>query len=123
MIDNIKEFKMQRSNLLAIYSCIRLIIEASNDEKNDLFISNADIGLLMECMTEVAKNDKDTNKELTVKLGFKFIEPIWHCLNMVIQNKLHKDQNHFTDICQIIEKFAVVLDAEKTMAVSPLKLV
>lgn len=80
-----------------------------------------DVGLLMECMSRIAEQDKITEgKEwITLNLEDKYIKPCWHCCKIVLDNNLQKDHHHATDIIMIFEKIGELANKIDVMGMSP----
>lgn len=106
------EFDIKRQELLAVHSCIMIVLN------NDI-PSPSDAAMLMETMSEIASKDKDTKKEFKLKLKSERLVPLWHCCNIVLQNNLHKDHIHATEISQIMSKLAITIDQNAAMEKKP----
>lgn len=110
------EIKIKRNELLGVHSCIMIVL-------NNEIPAPQDAALLLEAMSDLANQDKDTKKEFTIKIKEKQLKPLWHCCNIVLQNELQKGHMHATDIIQIQTKLAEAIDAQTMMGVRPLELV
>lgn len=106
------EIKIKRNELLALHSCIMIVLN------NDI-PSPADAGILTEALSDIAAQDKGTNKEFNLKLKRKQLEPLWHCCNIVLKNNLHKDHIHATGIIPIFGKIGIVIDQAIAMNKRP----
>lgn len=118
MHENIQKHSiaMKRGELIALHSCVTTVI-------NKEIASPADTGLLMEALDELASQDKDTNKEFSVKLRDKFLRPIWHCCKIVLDNNLQRDHVHATDIMSGFSKVAKEIDKTIAMGRPPLEII
>lgn len=111
--NKIHEFPIKRGHLLALHQNIRTIID------NDIPSSKEDIGLLLELLTDISKQDKDTKKEITLKLKTKQLKPSWHCCNIILQNEMQKDHIHAEETMWIMSLIAQKIDALAQMEVKP----
>lgn len=106
------ELQVKRPELLALHSCIMIVV-------NNEIPSPSDAGLLLECLSDIAKQDKDTSKEFRLKLEDKQLIPCWHCCNIVLKNKLQRDHIHATEVMQVFMKLAEEIDIQTTMKKRP----
>lgn len=100
---NQSKIEVQRSELVALHSCIAIVI-------NKGIPSNEDCAFLMEAMTHIADQEKKTKKSFNVKIDHKYIKGLWHCCKVVLDNDLQKDHVHATDISKIMSKIAIEID-------------
>lgn len=109
----IHEFPIKRGHLLALHHNVKTIIE------NEVPSTPAEVALLMEALTEMAKQDKQTKKEFNLKLKEKFLKPCWHCCNIILQNELQKDHIHAEETMWIQTLLAQKIDALTQMEIKP----
>jgi hypothetical protein len=103
--DKIHEFTIKRGHLLALHQNIRIILD------NDIPSDQESVGLLLEILTDIAKQDKDTKKEFTLKLKRKQMKPAWHCSRIVLDNRLEKDHIHAEETMYLMALMAKEIDA------------
>ena len=111
------ELEIKRPELLAAHSCVMIVL-------NNQIASGADAGLLLELLSDIAEQDKETTKDFKLKIKPKQLQPLWHCCNIVLQNNLQKDHVHATEISTIFSKIGIACDQQIAMNEAPkLKLV
>ena len=110
------ELDTNKHEIKALWKCIRIVLDNG-------IASPADAGLLMEAMSRVAEQYKETTKGYTLKLEDKFLKPCWHCCNIVLQNDLVKEQTELTVIILLLEKLAEEIDYNTMMDKPALELV
>ena len=115
---SIKCFKLTRAHLLSCWKAVKRVLE------NDIVTSNEERSLLLELISDIAKQDKDTKREFIMKIKPKQIVPLWHCLRIYIDNEFYKDHTELPIVSQIITEVAIEADKESHMNTKPsLKLV
>lgn len=112
-MENRIEFEVERQHLHACWKAVKKVIE------NDIPETPSEQALLMELLSDIAAQDKDTNKEFKLKLKKKQIVPIWHCLNIVLQNQLYGHHTEVPVISQIIASIAIEADKDAMMNTKP----
>lgn len=110
------EIEIKRPELLAIHSTIMIILNNDIPEPQDA-------ALLLEAMSDIAKQDKDTKKDFKLKLKEKQLKPLWHCCNIVLKNELQRDHIHATEVMTIFSKIAIEIDKLEAMKKPALELV
>lgn len=110
------ELKLNRNQLYACWNAVKTVIGREIPE------AESDFGVLMELLSKLAEQDKETDLDFIIVLDDKFVVPLWHSLNIVIQNRLHP-QLELENITQAIFKVAEICDSRVTMGVSPLRLI
>lgn len=86
---------------------------------NDIPETKEDIGLLMEALSDIAIQHKNTAKEYKLKIKEKQIKALWYCCKIVLDNNLQRDHVHATDIMSVFSKIAKVIDDLIAMDKSP----
>ena len=79
----------------------------------------AEIGFLMETMSELAAQVKDTTKEHKVKLTVKKWVGVWNCLNVCLNNQLYSGQGQQTMMLEMLSIVAVKVDGAVMGEVPP----
>lgn len=110
------EIDTTRNELRVLWACIKKIAEED-------IATPADQGLLMEALSAVAEQEKDTTKPFKMKLDSKFLKPCWHCCNIVLNNNLVKNHIEATAVIGILEKLAIEIDKETMMGKPVLELI
>ena len=100
----------------ALWGCIKTVLDNG-------IASPSDAGLLMESMSRVAEQHKETAKDYSIKLEDKFLKPCWHCCNIVLQNELARDHTEATVIILMLEKLAQEIDNNAMMGKPVLEIV
>ena len=111
--ENRIDFIIERVHLHACWKAVKRVIE------NDIPETPSDEALLMELLSDIARQDKETKKEFKLKLKKKQIVPLWHCLNIILQNKIYESHTEVPVISQIIASIAIEADKDAMMNTKP----
>ena len=112
-IEKTIEIEVYRTHLHLIWFSLKFAIDKG-------FPANPqDEAFLLETMTDVAKQDKNTSDAFKMRLSWQKWYGVWNCLNMMIQNQFITEMTKITATSQTMLLIAQALDAGKTMDIPP----
>ena len=112
-----KSMKIQTNKIEvhALWTCIKKIIELGIPEEKDAAI-------LLDAMTAIAKQAKETTKPYKVRFIDEHLIPCWTCLDIFLKEGMCKTKDEVAVLSSVMEKLAAEIDRPAKMSFPFLKL-
>jgi hypothetical protein len=87
--------------------------------EKDIPSSQQDVAFLMETMSYISDQAKDTNKNFNISMPFNRARALWFCCDITVKNKLYRNIYQQAAILEVQSYLAIELDKIVSMFTPP----